>query len=54
VLFDDYKDRKFYHGVEAFAEPVALIGRMARFELQPRAFPAHDFTRIFDFFTRPN
>ena len=54
VLFDDYVDRKFYHRVEAFAEPVAFIGRMARFELEPRVFPSRDMTRIFDLFTRPN
>ena len=54
VLFDDYKDRKVYHRVEAFAEPVEIIGRMARFELEPRAFPSRDMTRIFDLFTRPN
>jgi len=53
VLFDDYKGRKPYHRVEAFAAPVAHVGRMARFELQPRAFPIADMTRIFDFFTRP-
>ena len=54
ALFDDYKDRKFYHPVEAFARPVAMVGRMARFELEPRVFPVNDITRIFDFFTRPN
>ena len=54
ALFDDYKDRKFYHRVEMFAEPVAFVGRMARFELEPRAFPVKDMTRIFDFFTRPH
>ena len=53
LLFDDYRDRKVYHRVEAFAKPVAMVGRMARFELEPRVFPAVDMTRIFDFFTRP-
>ena len=53
LLFDDYRDRKVYHRVEAFARPVAMVGRMARFELEPRAFPAAETTRIFDFFTRP-
>ena len=54
VLFDDYKGRKPYHGVESYAKPVAMVGRMARFELEPRSFPTRDMTRIFDFFTRPN
>ena len=35
VLFDDYLDRPCYHGVEAFAKPVARASRMVRFELEP-------------------
>lgn len=54
VLFDDYKGRAVYHSVEKFVKPVALIGRMARFELQPRAFPIEGITRFIDYFTRPN
>ena len=54
VLFDDYKGRAAYHGVEEFVKPVALIGRMARFELEPSALPAGKLLRFMDFFTRPN
>lgn len=42
VLFDDYADRPAYHDVERLARPVALIDRMARFEISPRAMtPEH-------------
>lgn len=39
VLFDDYRDRKEYHTVCRLAEPVEMIGRMARFELLPMTLP---------------
>lgn len=39
VLWDDYVDRPAYHLVEDFARPVETVGRMARFELGPRAVP---------------
>lgn len=35
VLFDDYKRRKPYHAVEDLIRPVAMAGRMARFEVAP-------------------
>lgn len=35
VLFDDYRNRPHYAGVERLARPVELVGRMARFELEP-------------------
>ena len=40
--------------MEEFVKPVALIGRMARFELEPSALPAGKLLRFMDFFTRPN
>lgn len=36
LLFDDYGDRPYYAKVERFAKPVEMVGRMARFELQPQ------------------
>ncbi|RRH73577.1 hypothetical protein EG244_12620 [Falsigemmobacter faecalis] len=39
VLFDDYRDRKDYHTVRRLAQPVEMIGRMARFELSPMTLP---------------
>lgn len=42
VLFDDYADRPDYHGVERLVPPVALHGRMARFELRGPLHPGPD------------
>lgn len=53
LLFDDYVGRKPYHRVETWAAPVSQVGRMARFQLEPRVFPSADITRIFELFTRP-
>ncbi len=53
VLFDDYVERPRYHIVERYAKPAELHGRMARFELEPRAFPVKDMAQIFRIFTRP-
>jgi len=46
VLFDDYGDRVRYHGVERFAKPVEMRGRMARFELKKMALPRESLTQI--------
>jgi hypothetical protein len=35
VLFDDYVNRAQYHIVERILKPVEIVGRMARFEIQP-------------------
>lgn len=39
LLFDDYSDRPHYHWVEDFFTPSAHAGRMALFEITPRALP---------------
>jgi hypothetical protein len=52
VLFDDYVERPRYHMVERYAKPAEIRGRMARFQLEPRAFPAEDMALIFETFTR--
>lgn len=39
VLWDDYGDRPHYHQVEAYARPMAMHGRLARFELEPMPLP---------------
>ncbi len=46
VLFDDYANRAHYHWVEALARPVALHGRMAHFEIEPRPLPPEHFTHF--------
>ena len=53
VLFDDYAGRDFYHGVEDLAKPVAFAGRMARFDLTPRAFPVDRMAWIISLFLKP-
>lgn len=35
VLFDDYGVRPLYHQVEEFVRPVAMVGRMAEFRIEP-------------------
>lgn len=44
ILFDDYGDRDYYHEVEKLAKPVAMIGRMAHFELTPCEIPKSEMT----------
>lgn len=52
VLFDDYVGRKPYHMVERYCVPAEIRGRMARFQIEPRAFPVQDMAQIFETFTR--
>ncbi len=53
ALFDDYRGRKVYHGAETMVRPVEMIGRMARFELQPTAFPVDRMAWVIGQFMRP-
>ena len=52
VLFDDYGGRPDYHFVETFARPVAMAGRMARFELRPQSLPREHLTQIIAHFQK--
>lgn len=36
VLWDDYAERPHYHRVEELVAPVAMAGRLARFDITPR------------------
>ena len=45
VLFDDYRDRPQYHGVERLARPARMVGRMAEFEIAPRVYDPQEITR---------
>ncbi|MEM7644357.1 MAG: hypothetical protein AAF366_17800 [Pseudomonadota bacterium] len=51
VLFDDYIGRGTYQTVEEFAEPMQVVGRIARFELEPRPFPAEKLSALQRLFT---
>ena len=52
VLFDDYAERDTYHGVEEMFRPVAMHGRMARFQLEPTAIPVDRLEWVFGWFLR--
>lgn len=52
LYFDDYAERPSYHEVSRFGAPVAIQGRMARFDLLPTPVPAAAMPWIFDVFTR--
>lgn len=53
VLFDDYRMRRYYHGVESLARKEEVIGRMARFTVTPGAIPAEMLTQAIGWFTDP-
>ncbi len=53
VLMDDYIDRPVYHGVEKFAKPSAITGRMARFDITPAPIPADKLAWILQQFLQP-
>lgn len=52
VLFDDYKDRHSYHGIERFIQPRELVGRMAVFDVEPGLVRLDDLPLILSFFSR--
>ncbi len=54
LLFDDYRDRKWFHQVEAFIGPPArMAGRMAVFDLAPMAIPLGRLSRVIRLMQRP-
>ena len=53
VLFDDYRKRSYYHGVEKLARKEEVIGRMARFTVTPGAIPPEMATQAIGWFTDP-
>lgn len=53
VLFDDYRGRKVYHGVEEMLRPAGFAGRMARFEVEPTAVPADRLGWVMTYYFRP-
>lgn len=52
LLWDDYADRPAYHEVERLVRPVAMHGRMARFDLNPMTMPGADLPWVVEQFTR--
>ena len=53
VLFDDYRRRKPYHTVERLLRPVAMVGRMARFEVQPMTLSADRLGWLVNLYLKP-
>ena len=51
VLFDDYTGRAPYHVVERFGAPAEIAGRMARFEVSPRAIAPGELAWVMDQYT---
>ena len=53
VLFDDYVERKYYHGVENLARKEEVVGRMARFTVTPGPIPPEMLTQVIGWFHDP-
>ena len=53
VLFDDYRKRGYYHGVERLARKEEMVGRMARFTVTPGAISPEMVTQAIGWFTDP-
>jgi hypothetical protein len=53
VLFDDYGDRKPYHRVEEFLGTPEMTGRLAQFEVSPRAVPQDRLLRVIELICAP-
>jgi hypothetical protein len=54
VLFDDYLGREPYRAVEEIAKPVAMHGRMARFDLTPQPITPDRLVWIVNYLLRPH
>lgn len=52
VLWDDYTGRPEYHVVEQIAKPVAIHGRMARFDLKPMTMERQNLPFVVEQFAR--
>lgn len=50
VLIDDYARRKVYHAVEEVVQPSGMIGRMARFEIEPKDYDRALFAKMLPWF----
>ena len=50
ILFDDYTDRPFYHGVEDILAPTLTIGRMAEFHARPGMLDQAGFAALIPWF----
>ncbi|MAU54109.1 MAG: hypothetical protein CMN17_17450 [Roseovarius sp.] len=54
LLFDDYAPRRHYRQIEAFiGAPKRMIGRMAEFEITPRALGPRELVTAIEMMLRP-
>ena len=53
LYFDDYAGRERYSRIEEFVRPAETRGRMARFDITPRAIEPASLLRVFDLLQRP-
>lgn len=53
ILFDDYAKRERNHQIEEFIGTPRLTGRMAEFEVEPKAVPADRLLQIMRFMLHP-
>lgn len=53
VLWDDYADRPHYHRVEDLLRPVAMAGRLARFDITPMTLPPSALRLLADSYLDP-
>lgn len=53
VLFDDYTKRGYYHLVERYAPRAETVGRMVRFDLEPRTPSRADLFTLFEELQKP-
>lgn len=51
VLFDDYANRPIYHRKNVIAKPDLIVGRMAKFTLEPGMIDHRNFSRVVDMFS---
>ncbi|WP_425039330.1 hypothetical protein [Primorskyibacter sp. S187A] len=53
ILFDDFAPRESYHKVQEYLGPARMIGRMARFDVEPAPIPKSAWLKLTQFMYRP-
>lgn len=54
LYYDDYANRPRHHQIETFlGAPTKIVGRMARFDVNPMPVPAERLLQVFHLMTRP-
>ena len=53
IFFDDFAPRQSYHKVQDYLGPATMIGRMARFDVEPQPIPKGQWLKLTQFMYRP-